>query len=300
MSSYEQPPTDPDPTIVGWKPPQSPAGAVPPTPKRPWWKRKWGIAAIVVGVLFALGAIGSAMDPQTTGSTPSPSSNLGITDPVTSPSATPEPTPVTTPDPAVSIEPTPEPTPDPTPEPTPAPTPVASVLKTSGRGDKVVKMSAQEAPTFAKITGKGSGNFAVVSYIGSEYSDLLVNEIGSYSGTVYIQPGVDRLKVTSNGSWTIDVRPITSAKQWDGTTALAGKGDGVFILTDSAFGTTTIKNKGQSNFAVIAYSIDGVYLDLLVNEIGSYSGEVQLPDEDPIVMSVHSPGGTWSWSPVEQ
>ena len=51
---------------------------------------------------------------------------------------------------------------------------------------------------------------------------------------------------------------------------------------------------------LIAYSIDGVYLDLLVNEIGSYHGEVLLPEEDPMVMSVHSPGGTWSWSAVEQ
>ena len=32
----------------------------------------------------------------------------------------------------------------------------------------------------------------------------------------------------------------------------------------------TIKNKSKDNFAVTAYTQDGEYLDLLVNEIGSY------------------------------
>jgi len=299
--SSNRAPNSSDPTI-GWVPPGGPAAPTPAPQKRRWWKRKWGIAAIVVAVLFILGGIGSAMDPQTTGSLASPSPQLGLaaTEAPTASASLADPTPEVSPEPVESADPTPEPTAEPTAEPTPKPTPVAPLLKTSGRGDKVVKMKAQDAPTFAKITGKGSGNFAVISYAGTEYSDLLVNDIGSYSGTVYIEAGVNRLKVTSNGSWTIEVRPITSARHWDGTSALAGKGDGVVILTNGSFGTTTLKNKGESNFAVIAYSTDGEYLDLLVNDIGSYKGEVLLPVADPMVLSIHSVGGTWSWSPVEQ
>jgi hypothetical protein len=169
-----------------------------------------------------------------------------------------------------------------------------------GRGDKIVKLPAQDAPTFARITGKGSGNFAVISYVGSDYDDLLVNEIGSYAGSVYIAAGVNRLKVTSSGTWTIEVRPITSARAWDGVTALTGKGDSVAILTGGAGGITTIKNKSRSNFAVIAYSPEGEYLDLLVNEIGTYSGEVLVPDADPIVLAISAVGGTWSLSAVGQ
>jgi hypothetical protein len=199
-----------------------------------------------------------------------------------------------------TVEPTSEPTPDPTARPTPKPTPVPPVLKTSGRGDRVVKMAAQDEPTFARITGKGRSNFAVVSYAGSEYGDLLVNEIGAYSGTVYIAAGINRLKVSASGSWTIEVRPISSAPHWTGLVPLTGTGDRVVLLTDGASGIATVKNKGRSNFAVIAYSTDGEYLDLLVNEIGSYSGQVLLPDADPMVLTFHAAGGTWSMSPVEQ
>lgn len=303
MSTDQHVPNGTDPTMVVVTPSPGSGPQMPPTQKRPWWKRKWGIAAIVVAVFFVLGGISNALDPKTASSSASPSAKLALTAterPTASPSTTAEPTTEATPAPIVSTEPTPEPTPEPTAESTPAATPVAPILKTSGRGDKVVKLSPQDAPTYAKITGKGSGNFAIISYAGSEYSDLLVNDIGSYSGTVYIEAGVNRLKVTSNGSWTIEVRPITSAKHWNGTTALTGKGDGVVILTDGAFGTTTIKNKGKSNFAVIAYSTDGEYLELLVNDIGSYNGEVLLPVADPMVLSIHCVGGTWSWSAVQQ
>jgi hypothetical protein len=174
------------------------------------------------------------------------------------------------------------------------------VFKTSGRGDKVVRVPAQEAPTYARITAKGGGNFAVVAYVGSDYDSLLVNEIGSYAGWVYVNPGVSRLKVTASGTWTIEVRTIDSARSWDGSATLAGKGDAVVLLSGGADGITTITNKSSSNFAVIAYSPYGDYLALLVNEIGSYKGEVLLPGSDPMVLSIHDVGGSWSLSPVGQ
>jgi len=307
-------------------------GTKPPSASRPWWKRKWGIAAIVVAVLIIVGGISTATqtEPIASVATPSPSLAAGVSSPQvptaepaptsepTTVEATPEPTVEPTPEPTVeptpepteeptpepteepTPEPTEEPTPEPTEEPTPEPTAVSAILKTSGQGDKIVRFVAQDAPTYARITGKGGGNFAVITYTGSEYGDLLVNEIGSYSGSTYVAAGVNRLKVTSSGSWTIEIRPITAARLWDGLDRLDGKGDSVVLLTDAAGGITTVKNKSRSNFAVIAYSPEGEYLDLLVNEIGSYSGEVLLPDADPIVLSIHAVGGTWSMSAVEQ
>ena len=117
---------------------------------------------------------------------------------------------------------------------------------------------------------------------------------------MWVNPGVNRLKVSSNGRWTVALRPVDSARQWDGSAAINGKGDQVVMLSGGSFGTTTIKNRGKSNFAVIAYSPEGEYLDLLVNEIGSYRGEVLLPIEDPIVLVIKAVGGTWSFSAVSQ
>ncbi len=73
----------------------------------------------------------------------------------------------------------------------------------------------------------------------------------------------------------------------------------MILLTGGSFGTTTITNKGRDNFAVVAYSVDGDYLDLLVNEIGSYRGEVLLPIEDPVVLSIHAVGGAWTMTAVK-
>lgn len=195
--------------------------------------------------------------------------------------------------------PTPQPTPAPTVAPAPKPTPEPPILAKKGRGDKVLKFAAQDGPTIAKITNKGRSNFAVISYVGSTYDDLLVNEIGSYSGTVYLNPGASRLKVTSSGSWSVTILPVTRARHWDGVAPLAGKEDSVILLSGGADSATGIRNKSRGNVAVIAYGEDGEYLDLLVNEIGSYSGEVLLPYADPIALSVQAFGGTWSFGPVQ-
>lgn len=275
-----------------------------------WWSglgRTAKIVVAVVVVVLALGGIGALAGPPATETTASAAPGeanatesaaaVVATETATTESPSTEPTPEATPE--ATPQATPEATPEPTPAPTPKPTAAPPILKTSGKGDKIVKFAAQDGPTYARITGKGSGNFAVISYTGSTYGDLLVNEIGSYSGSVYVAPGIDRFKVTASSSWTIEVQPITSAKHWDGTAALTGKGDSVVNLTGGANGITTIKNKGQSNFAVQVFTQDGDYLDLLVNEIGSYSGEVMLPDSDPMVLVIEAVGGSWSFSAVQ-
>jgi hypothetical protein len=162
----------------------------------------------------------------------------------------------------------------------------------------VLKFRAQTVPTVAKITNRGGGNFAIVAYRGTAYDDLLVNEIGSYAGQVYLAPGVNLLKLTSGGTWTVDIKPHTAARRWNGKAAISGKGDAVSLLTGGALGSTDVRNMGRGNFAVIAHGTGGQYLDLLVNEIGSYSGEVLLPDTDQMLLSVHAVGGAWSFSRI--
>lgn len=69
----------------------------------------------------------------------------------------------------------------------------------TGHGDSVVYM----ADTFraAAITNTGEGNFAVWGYGGSG-SELAVNTIGSYQGTVELT-GPGFIQVNSEGDWTI-------------------------------------------------------------------------------------------------
>jgi hypothetical protein len=53
------------------------------------------------------------------------------------------------------------------------------------------------------LTHKGSSNFAVQTTTTDGSNDLLVNEIGNYSGTVAASPGPVLISVTADGSWSI-------------------------------------------------------------------------------------------------
>ncbi len=171
-------------------------------------------------------------------------------------------------------------------------------IKLSGRGSKVAKFSIPEdAPAIATITNKGASNFAVESIAtDGSTNDLLVNEIGNFSGTVLFDESVGQhsvaFKVTSSGTWTITIKPVTAARVWNPATKLTGKGDDVVQLQPAASGlmTLTISHAGASNFAVIAYGPGGS--ELLVNEIGRYSGQVLLPD-GALLLSVEADG---SWT----
>ena len=70
------------------------------------------------------------------------------------------------------------------------------VLRVGGRGHRGGHGSQ------ATIRHGGSSNF-VVSAWGSSW-DLLVNEIGNYSGTVRVPAGTVIFEVQADGNWTID------------------------------------------------------------------------------------------------
>jgi hypothetical protein len=73
---------------------------------------------------------------------------------------------------------------------------------TTGTSDDVVIYRG--AAGAAAITNTGSSNFAVWTY--GNRSNLAVNEIGAYTGTVVWQKGPLLVVVTSDGPWTITVR----------------------------------------------------------------------------------------------
>lgn len=84
--------------------------------------------------------------------------------------------------------------------------PITSVRRFSskikGKGDDVVYFKG--GSKIGNIKHSGSGNFAVW-YYGSDYTDLLVNEIGNYKGQSPL-PGEAVMVVTADGSWSIVAR----------------------------------------------------------------------------------------------
>ncbi|MCA1568714.1 MAG: hypothetical protein LC798_00005 [Chloroflexi bacterium] len=186
------------------------------------------------------------------------------------------------------------------PDPTPVPAAFAPI-QLSGTGSSVPTFAIPEdAVGIATITYSGGGNFAVwsVDSAGSQ-TDLLVNTIGAYSGSVLFdeQGHSVAFSVEASGRWTIVIKPIEHARKWTQASNLTGTGDDVVMLDPGTSGlaTSVFAHQGSGNFAVWSYSSSGV--ELLVNEIGAYSGEVLL-GAGTLLFEITA-DGPWSMTPPQ-
>jgi hypothetical protein len=258
-------------------PPFQPPGFEPaPGQKKPLVKQWWFWVAVVV-VLALIGGVagqnGSDDGQAGARSTAAPTTTQEqATPPPASPSAAP---PTTT-----------------TPE---APAPGAPPEQYSGAGASVVTLSATD-PRILTISHNGGSNFVVYSVDAQGQDiDLLVNEIGSYSGVLPLNfmDGAEAaaLKIEADGQWNVTSAPLSSAPSWDGNAPFSAEGAAVVWVAGAAEGLTpvTLTHQGESNFVAIGYG-DGQ--SLLVNEIGAYTGETLLP-AGTLVLTVEA-DGPWS------
>ena len=165
-----------------------------------------------------------------------------------------------------------------------------------GSGDDFIEFTIpDDHPAVLHIGHGGSSNFAVLSYTaGNDRIDLLVNEIGNYSGSVPVNfvvgEEVGLLEITASGPWTINAQYIFDLPlNQDGEAG--GFGDSVVYINVANPGVT-FTHQGDSNFAVLAWNEDG--RDLLVNEIGDYDGTVRSPTG--IVFYQITADGDWTVS----
>jgi len=174
---------------------------------------------------------------------------------------------------------------------------------TTGSGDALLEVPRTYKPVIVSATHQGESNF-ILSAIGrdGELESLLVNEIGPYSGTVLVDTSsfsgfskknpMVALEIKADGEWTVRTRPLAAApRARQGT----GYGDQVVKLRKTVRGLKkiTIEHSGESNFIVEAVDRKGG-TDLLVNEIGEYSGSARVPAGTRF-LSVRA-DGEWSFS----
>jgi voltage-gated potassium channel Kch len=180
------------------------------------------------------------------------------------------------------------------------PDPLAAPLTKSGTGDAVIKIPG--GLTDARIvtsSHSGSANY-VIETLDSQGADLdlLVNTIGAYKGTVLMVPSssVAAFKITADGAWTFQLRDVRAAQRWSGASPVSGAGDQVLVVPGGTSGLTTVKisNTGEGNFVV--YATDSSDRNLVVNEIGHWTGTEALPD-GTVAVDVLS-DGKWSIAPV--
>ena len=239
---------------------QSVPGGFPPPPAPPKSRTpRWVIAVIVAGTLVALACFGGMATVLIRGvaaddDAPRARAPLAVPGPRTPATASPVPI-----------------VPD-------GPPPADKTYE--GRGTKVLELSLDEDyKHIAKITHNGSRNFMVESRDATDdYVDLVVNEVGDYDG---LRPlDFDReqpasLRIRADGSWKVTVMSADKAPKFTGKAS--GKAGGVLLAVDPAAPDQNVRftHKGRSN---VALSLRGEeYPDLLVNEIGQYSGDMVVP-----------------------
>ena len=198
------------------------------------------------------------------------------------------------------ISKTPKPTntdwPTKTPNIKPTNTPKPEPIVLSGSNDSIVDLDKWNGPAIAKITYQGSSNFVVKNYgTSNEYYDLLVNTIGSYSGTVPIDfldsEQTTRFEVKASGPWEITVLELTEIRIENIPGIFTGSGDDVIYLHGSNPDKLIIDaSNAKSNFVIWSY---GSSRDLLVNEIAPYTGTVLLENE-AFILVIKEGGGVWS------
>lgn len=265
-------------TTPQWQPT---AGAAPVPATRPWYRKK---RVLIPAGLVLLAGIGGALgDPDETTPAAAPAASSPAATTSTSSSA---PTEVTASAPAsASSAPASSPVDTSTAAPaetaTTAPDPYSerfgsfAPIAEAGTGDSVIQLPAEADAALITATHKGSANFVLQTLDGSnQMSELLVNEIGAYSGTVsYGLMGDESgmLQITADGAWTVQIAPITAAPLAAGP--LKGSGDAVYKYEGPA-AVAAITHTGTANFVV--HQSDGTWPNLLINEIGPYEGSVPL------------------------
>lgn len=172
----------------------------------------------------------------------------------------------------------------------PAPPPM------EGQGPSVVDVTKDDIPMLAYITANDAGRHCGITSYDSAGGriELLVNTTEPYEGLRPLDFNVGehtaRLQVECEGAWRIDLRHIDTAVGVGPGETRVHRGDDVFVVRDADTLTIT-GNAGARHMGIHAYDIDNGNVELLVNTVDPYEGEVITPAFALIVVQAE---GEWS------
>ncbi|TBN56420.1 hypothetical protein EYE40_02840 [Glaciihabitans arcticus] len=273
---WEAPIEEPEPSI--WEQPAptpAPAYTQAPPPVVPPGKQPWGViislgalALAIIGAIIFVAATGSleradirADDPD-----PAPSGAYGGYTPTAPPAA-------------------------------PGITGADGAVVYTGTGDAIVDLElpgGTDSIAVATLSYVGESGFFVA---GADESGALVRTVahsrGDYAGTVLVnaefEDPINRFSVQGSGDWTITLRDLDTLPTI-GPEGASGTSDTVFWYEGPA-GTVALDHAGDSNFVIWSF---GDNTDLVVNEVGDYSGTADWPAGRSLIEL--GADGTWSVS----
>lgn len=257
--------------------------------------------AVVSALVLALGASGcsdsdgpgasapsstSAAAATTTSASATSTGPAAPTSGATTPTATPPTSPVTT-------APTSPPASRPPATTRPPSSPPAPARYTGRFDDTItVRKPTSEAYAVATVSTSGRGGFRVSRLDGaSRVVETLVDVDGRYRGTVLLPRGsnTERLQIDASGWWSVVVKPLTLARQLNGS-AVSGSGDDVLVyLGDNT--VAALRHRGDGRFVA---TFSGSRAVVLASTVGTYSAEKVIPGTG--VLRIRTTG-TWSVTP---
>lgn len=265
--------------------------------KRPFWRKPAALAGMIGGLLFvvlvaalAVRAGSNADDEEVTASdTSSTTPRTTETAPTAAPT-TAAPTPTT---PAGST-PTTSSTGIRTELPPILGAPDIRVQRFQGEGSRVLDIEKPaDAPALVAMEGNAASRYFSVTALGAgnEQKDLLASAAEPYRGVRLLdadfRAGSLRLEVEATGPWTIELRPVSTARKVAVPGQFQGNGDDVLLIEGTPDLARFSGNKGGRDgrgagfFGARAYG--GQYPDILFSASDPYEGQVTVPTETKVV-----------------
>ena len=117
-----------------------------------------------------------------------------------------------------------------------------------------------------------------------EQTDLFVNTTDPYTGTVLVDAKegqqTTRLQVQATGGWTVEIKPLVSARTAQAPGTVTGTGDDVIIIQGSPSTAHITGNQSGRYFGVFGYSDR---IQLLVNVTDPYDGKVVVSSKTKLI-----------------
>lgn len=167
----------------------------------------------------------------------------------------------------------------------------------SGSGQEVREgISVEGGLTVVEATHDGESNFQVSLEGGSEFGELFVNQIGDFDGAQanLVDEGEYILDVNADGNWDVTIRQPRAVEGEQLPVSISGEGARVYgPVQFEGTGIAAGEHSGESNFQVQIYPMEGLFGELVFNEIGEVDGETSYSFDEIGWIDINA-DGEWS------
>jgi len=164
-----------------------------------------------------------------------------------------------------------------------------------GDAEVWVKSVGAYSPCYATFS-LSSGNHLTVGAEGAHGLRLSLAELsepGDAVSMLYGSGDIDYLTMSSDGEWTVDIEPLSTAPSWNGE-ALSGDGPAVYRLAEGANIPQSVRAEG-TDVSIVAVSVNAPDEPTAL-ESSDGSG-VELPEG--LLMIVVNGEGKWTITPAD-